>query len=674
MEIISRAINPCLSTEITLNLDDGTQKVLAVKEGDFIKELSFWDNGNLLSISGILKLILFKSVPSDKMMPACEHITQSYFNKCVTASAFVVDCSDAYESKILTIPLKNIMGFEGSSVSVPEEDGTPVKVRQIELVNDGTTLKWRYTDQVEYTDLLAISDIKGDKGDKGETGDPFSIAKVYPSVADMEADFTNVDVPVGAFVLVSTADVADEDNGKLYVKTLVDYNFLVDLSGANGIVGPQGPQGEQGIQGEKGDQGEQGPQGEKGDPGYSPTVTVNSTPAGVEITTTFEQGSTTATVLHGVSPTVDLVETDEGVDMTVTDASGDHTVSIPKGKNAVSPVAVLADTAEGHVLTITDASGTTQFTVKDGVDAVSPIAVVETTDEGATITITDVNGTYVTSIKNGRDGKDGIDGAQGPQGPQGVQGEKGDSFAIAKTYPSIAEMYAGYATDGLPEGAFVLISNETSSDNGKLYTKGETQYAYIANLAGVQGIQGPQGIQGIQGIQGPSGANGRDGRDGVDGVSATITPLQVVDGIELTITDSTGSQTVKLTNGKDGTNGVSAAIVEDSNNDSTTYKLQITDGTGIIKNTPNLIGPQGPKGEDGVDGTDGLTPTIEVDPTNEPGVSYKLIITLGSTTYTTPNLIGPKGQDYDPAVLQALQNEVTALTARVLALEGAGTP
>ena len=75
---------------------------------------------------------------------------------------------------------------------------------------------------------------------------------------------------------------------KIGSKGATAYNFITDLSGAQGMQGPKGetgPQGEpgpqgpqgvqgiqgpQGIQGEKGDPGEQGPQGiqgEKGDPG-----------------------------------------------------------------------------------------------------------------------------------------------------------------------------------------------------------------------------------------------------------------------------------------------------------------------------------------------------------------------------------------------------------------------
>lgn len=107
----------------------------------------------------------------------------------------------------------------------------------------------------------------GEQGQKGDKGDPFSIAKVYASVDAMNADFSNPDIPEGAFVIINTGNVEDEDNAKLYVKGETAYSFVTDLSGATGIQGPQGERGPQGVQGEQGEQGVQGIQGVKGDTG-----------------------------------------------------------------------------------------------------------------------------------------------------------------------------------------------------------------------------------------------------------------------------------------------------------------------------------------------------------------------------------------------------------------------
>ena len=91
---------------------------------------------------------------------------------------------------------------------------------------------------------------------KGEKGDPFTVSKVYPSVAEMEADFDNENVPEGAFVVIETGNVDDEENARLYIKGADKFSFVTDLSGAQGMQGPQGPEGPQGPRGYTGPKGD----------------------------------------------------------------------------------------------------------------------------------------------------------------------------------------------------------------------------------------------------------------------------------------------------------------------------------------------------------------------------------------------------------------------------------
>ena len=77
---------------------------------------------------------------------------------------------------------------------------------------------------------------------KGERGYPFSIDKIYPSIAAMNADFKTSTLRQGALVAI-VSDVEDPDNAKLYAKGETDWEYLVDMSGATGIQGPQGIQG-----------------------------------------------------------------------------------------------------------------------------------------------------------------------------------------------------------------------------------------------------------------------------------------------------------------------------------------------------------------------------------------------------------------------------------------------
>lgn len=105
-------------------------------------------------------------------------------------------------------------------------------------------------------------------------GDAFRIQKSFPSVADMMA-YSGPDVHTGDFVIISSTP-SDPDNGDLYWKTENSYQFICDMSGAQGIQGPKGdkgdtgntgPQGEKGDKGDKGDPGDTGPKGDKGDTG-----------------------------------------------------------------------------------------------------------------------------------------------------------------------------------------------------------------------------------------------------------------------------------------------------------------------------------------------------------------------------------------------------------------------
>lgn len=75
-----------------------------------------------------------------------------------------------------------------------------------------------------------------------------------------------------------------------------------------------------------------------------------------------------------------------------------------------------------------------------------------------------------------------------------LRGAKGEGFQIKKTYASVSAMNAGYATDGLPVGSFVMISsNVENPDNAKLYVKGETAYSFVTDFSGAQGVKGETG-------------------------------------------------------------------------------------------------------------------------------------------------------------------------------------
>ena len=125
-------------------------------------------------------------------------------------------------------------------------------------------------------------------------------------------------------------------------------------------------------------------------------------------------------------------------------------------------------------------------------------------------------GAQGTKGDKGDKGDTGAQGPQGIQGIQGIQGEAGKPFKVEKTYSSIAAMNAGFSSDGVSEGGFVIIATGSveDEDNAKLYVKGATKYEFLADMSGSQGIQGERGIQGEQGIQGIQGDKGAKGDKG----------------------------------------------------------------------------------------------------------------------------------------------------------------
>ena len=185
--------------------------------------------------------------------------------------------------------------------------------------------------------------------------------------------------------------------------------------------------------------------------------------------------------------------------------------------------------------------------------------------------------------KQGPQGIQGETGPRGPQGLQGVQGPKGDTgegFSISKVYASYDAMHAGWKTDGVKVGGFVVISsNVEDPHNAELYVKTSNGYSLIADMSGATGMKGAQGPTGAQG---PIGAKGETGATGPQGPTGA--------------TGSTGPQGPKGDTGATGATGAKGA----------------TGATGPqgVKGEQGERGPQGiqgPKGEKGERGDSGIT-------------------------------------------------------------------
>lgn len=206
----------------------------------------------------------------------------------------------------------------------------------------------------------------------------------------------------------------------------------------------------------------------------------------------------------------------------------------------------------------------------------------------------------------GIQGNDGPQGDRGPRGPEGPKGEPGEGFKLSKVYESVEAMHAGFATDGLPLGSFVVVNtgNVDDPDNAGVWCKGEEAYVFIVDISGMTGFDGPPGPRGPEGPPGPKGDSfsgatatidggtgsprvdvtvegggqskslrfafhdltGPKGDRGDDGVSPSAKVEQTPTGATLTVTDGSGTTTAQLSNGKDGKTpkpGAGISVAED---------------------------------------------------------------------------------------------------------------
>ena len=195
----------------------------------------------------------------------------------------------------------------------------------------GTSLGIKTENQSEYTYV----NLQGVQGPVGPQGDPFTIKKTYSSIAEMNADFNNMQL--GDYVMIaSTVEV--EDNAKLYTRGESQWIFITDFSGATGIRGETGltPNIQIGTvtRGSsfnvtrtgtnenpilnftlvKGDKGDQGNQGVKGDTGNGIATIAKTATVGLvdTYTITYTDGNTTIfTVTNGEDGEVTQAQLDK---------------------------------------------------------------------------------------------------------------------------------------------------------------------------------------------------------------------------------------------------------------------------------------------------------------------------------------------------------------------------
>lgn len=345
--------------------------------------------------------------------------------------------------------------------------------------------------------------VQGIKGEKGDPGEPFTIAKIYTSVAAMNAGYATDGIAIGKFVMINTGNVEDAETGRLYCKGETAYQFIVDLSGATGIQGPKGDKGEQGVQGPQGIQGPQGEKGDKGDTGATgaaagfgtPVISVDAN-VGTPSATVTATGPSTAKVFTFAFKNLKGVKGDVGAQ----GPQGETGPQGPKGATGATPEISVSATVDANV-------GTPSVTVTKSGTAEEP--------------------SYALAFKN-------IKGNTGAQGPQGAKGATGVSMHLRGAWSSASVSYVNNTTyiDIVTYNGSTYACKTSHTSSTSILPTNTSYWTLLASKGdtgakGATGATGPQGPQGVQGERGltPVFTIGEDGHlyvDYQDDVEPTI--------------------------------------------------------------------------------------------------------------------------------------------------------
>jgi len=120
---------------------------------------------------------------------------------------------------------------------------------------------WSGDEWIDIGPITGPPGARGATGVIGPSGQSFVIAKIYSSEAVLNLDTNPVEINAGEFAIISTANIDNLENGRLYLWTGVEYSFVADVSGPSGPQGSTGSKGSTGSMGLTGSTGATGPQG-----------------------------------------------------------------------------------------------------------------------------------------------------------------------------------------------------------------------------------------------------------------------------------------------------------------------------------------------------------------------------------------------------------------------------
>lgn len=344
--------------------------------------------------------------------------------------------------------------------------------------------------------------VTGPTGSTGPAGIGFTIAKTYSSLANLQADVTPTGISAGQFAIINTLNVEDVDNSKLYLWTGVEYQYMSDLSGAQGIVGPTGAQGLQGEAGPTGSQGDVGPTGAAGTAGPTGPTGPGST-FDQELNTSNSVSFAMVTITGNVTNATDVV-TKSYVDAAVStvDLTGKTTDDLAEGSVNLYFSNSLARAAFSAAGTISYNATTGVFTGVGGGGggSLAPWMV-------KTSNYTSIDGDRLIADTSG--GSFTITLPSSPTAGVSVTITDGADFSVN----ALTVARNGSTIEGLSDDISLTLEGVTFT-----FIYDGTTWQLVANIGAVSTTPGPTGPTGAAStVGGPTGATGPAGTEGPTG-------------------------------------------------------------------------------------------------------------------------------------------------------------
>ncbi len=387
---------------------------------------------------------------------------------------------------------------------------TSAAADRVEVRNNGTAIQWKYSDETDWRDLAALTELYGADGKDGTDG------KDGINGADGKDGANGIDGKDGA----NGADGKDGTNG------IDGKDGTNGIDGKDGINGIDGKDGTNGIDGKDGTNGVDGKDGTNGVDGKDGTNGIDG-----------KDGINGADGKDGADgKTVEVQKTDSHIQWRYEGEEWQNLVALA---DIEGPAGRDGENGEN--------GKTPEFRVNENK--------LEWRYIGDTVWLNlyDLSALKGADGINGADGRDGADGktpfvgengnwwigttdtgvkAEGANGANGVDGADGRQIEIQKTDLYIQWRYEGEEWQNLVALADIeglAGQNGENGENGKTpefrvnenmlewrYI-GDTVWHDIYDLSVLKGTDGRDGTNGKDGADGKDGQKGADGKNGVDG-------------------------------------------------------------------------------------------------------------------------------------------------------------